>query len=148
MSNNFTPLATNLGSSSQLKESLVKKIAKGIKTLISFIFGCFLFLIGIFLIITSIYGMKDVFLYSLQSIREIQHFNTTNGWFNLFGNFDIYKRYFTGFLGIIAGNLFLFSSVNYILHKKSGLKFLLLGLSVFLLNFILAVIFYVILKFK
>lgn len=138
MNNSFTPLSANLKSNNSFKR---QQITKGIKVLINIIFGLILFLLGIYSVLTSIYGMKDLFLYTLQLLRP-------GSWLDFSGRIGIIKDYFTGISGIIIGNLFLFSGIRFIFQKRGGFKLLLLALLVLFLNFISAIIYYGVFKFK
>lgn len=148
MNNNFTPLTTNLRSVNQFKVDSIKKIINGVISIVriafNFISGGIIFLVGVFLIATSIYGMREVFgiidtfLYhaSYSTSRDIQT------------QINVFKYLFTGLSGIVAGNILLISGIKFIFHKKNSFKLLLLGLLILLLNFILSVVLYVLFKFR
>ncbi|OGK14166.1 hypothetical protein A3C98_00325 [Candidatus Roizmanbacteria bacterium RIFCSPHIGHO2_02_FULL_37_15] len=138
MNNSFTPFSAKLKSNNSFNGH---QITTGIKILINIIFGLILFLLGIYSVLTSIYGMKDLFLYTLQLLRP-------GSWLDFSGRIGIIKDYFVGISGIIIGNLFFFSGIKFIFQKKGGFKLLLLALFILFLNFILAIIYYGVFKFK
>jgi len=138
MDKNFTPLATNSKLDNSSIEKLVKKV---IKVLINFIFGFILFLLGIFFILTSLLGLKNPFLYTIQLLKPGSYL-VLSGWI------ELAKEYFIGVSGIIMGNFVLFSGVKFFFQKKGGFKLLLFALLVLILNFFLAIIYYTVLKLK
>lgn len=138
MNNSFTSLGTNLKSDNSFNEH---QTTKGIKFLINVILGIILFFSGIYFILTSIYGMKDLSLYTLQLLSSGSRLNFS-------GRMGVIKDYFVGISGIIIGNLFLFSGIRFIFQKKGGSRLLLLAFLVFFLNFILAIIYFGVFKLK